>query len=43
MMSIRKNERIEFNPQAYLLGYTVKRYKKQPESPGLLRQWAIRN
>jgi hypothetical protein len=43
MMTTRRNERIEFNPQKYLLGYMIKRNVKQPQYPGLFRHWAIGN
>ena len=41
MMTITRNERIEFNPQKYLLNEMIKRYVKQPKSPGPMRQWAF--
>jgi hypothetical protein len=43
MMTTRRNERIEFNPQKYLLGDLIKGNVKQPESHELTQQWAIRS
>jgi hypothetical protein len=41
MMTIRRNEKIEFNPNKYLLNDMIGRNIKQPKPLGPMRQWAI--
>jgi hypothetical protein len=43
MLTTKRNERIEFNPQLHLLGYVIKRNVKDPALRGAIRQWASTN
>ena len=43
MRTIKRQERIEFNPQIHLPGYLIKRDVKDPAFRGAIRQWANRN
>jgi hypothetical protein len=43
MMTKKRNERVEFNPQRYLMGYRLERYMHQPEPRGAIGQGPVMN